>query len=143
MQLQNLCSLPFFKAIYFESSQKGANYPLYKIRLDDNEVVGDPISIVNVILPMIPDLVDFAFLLLFGVLCFNFHSNYYVTCRVLRVGWGKTLNSTRLVKFNHTFLVLWFMGFFVCFEGWWWRIVSFNKAIFKISEGFLYLKYYT
>lgn len=139
MQLQNLCSLPFFKAVYFESSHenfmKGANYPFYKIWL--NEVVGDPISIVNVILSMITDLAGFAFLYLYGVLCFNFHSNYYVTCRVLRVGWGKSLNSTSLVKFNPTFLVLWFMGFF-CFEGWWWRIVLFNKPFLKeVKDSFI------
>ena len=37
---------------------KGANYPLYKIWL--KEVVGDPISIVNVILSMISELVGLA-----------------------------------------------------------------------------------
>lgn len=131
LEWHNLCSLLFFKAVYFESSHENfirdANYLLYKICF--NETVEDPISILNVILPKIPEPVGFAFSL-FRFLCFNFHSNYYVTWRVLRVGWGKALNSTRLVKFNHTFLVFWFMGFFRLF----WEVIG--EGLFCLISHF-------
>lgn len=62
MWLQNSCSLPFFKAVYFGSSHenfiKGANYPLYKIWF--NEIV-DFISVSNIIIPKVPEPMAFAF----------------------------------------------------------------------------------